>query len=786
MNTFIRFLSRNKLCTSINVFGLSISLAFVILIAIFTERQMNTDAFQKKGDRIFLLSCFKNEFGYKNAYWLQRYLSERYPEIESGLSLADMKQTVRVDDEMTRETVLLADSAFFNVFTTEVVDGDERQFALSDHHCVISQSYARKMFGSRSAVGKTIALDSEGKEVHTVVAVIKDINNSVLPDAAVIVRGEFLIKPGYNTPNMNDASASYTFLLLKENADLTPKLADMNEYLKELYWPFELYPDDAEVQLHPLRSLYFDEKWGGGEFCSGDAVMMRVLDIVALVLLFFAILNYINLTTSLTTFRAREMATRRLLGTTRCKVVVRLMCETVMMCVISFVVALLLAEMLAPYASEVVNYPLSVFQSMTFKLMAVFMLVVFVAGVISGIIPALIASGYKPIEVMRGKFRSRVNVVYAYLMIGFQYTIVCVMLICTFLFYRQIRGMLEAPLGYNTADMILLENDMPPQQFTALRHKLAQQSWVEKLGQSCGHPHGMLSNNTMQTEDGRTLAFRCVECDSAAYDILGIKQIHGNHIANGNMKENNIRYVYFTESTYAKLGIAKHSAEPVLTGQNPKNKMCLISRGTFSDFHYGSVLEAKQPPIMLSYLEEENIYPWNLLIKTTGSHTENLAHLEKIYKEVTGGLPFDNKAQYVDTIIKKSYQKQHQVLTIVFIFSLIAILVASLGLFAMSMLYIRNRQGSIAIRRIYGTQPSGIVLILLRPFVMVVCLAFVVSCPLAYKLINWWLEDYTFRVPQAWWIYAIVGVAVMCIAVLTIVGLTVKAARSNPVDCLRR
>lgn len=785
MNTFIRFLSRNKLCTSINVFGLSISLAFVILIAIFTERQMNTDAFQEKGDRIFLVSCFKN--GYKNAYWLPRYLSERYPEIESGLSLDDEQWTIKVNDEMTQETILLADSAFFNVFTTEVVDGDERQFALSDHHCVISQSYARKMFGNRSAVGKTIALDNEGEEVHTVVAVIKDISNSVLPDAAVIVRGEFMTRFNRNnSPKMNDASVAYTFLLMKENTDLTSKLADMNEYLKGLYWPFQLYPDDTKVQLHPLRSLYFDEKWGRDKFRSGDAVMMHVLDIVAFVLLFFAILNYINLTTSLTTSRAKEMATRRLLGATRRKVVVRLMCETVMMCVVSFAVALLLAEMLAPYASEVVNYPLTVFQSMTFKLMAVFMLVVFVVGVISGIIPALIASGYKPIEVMRGEFRSRVNVVYAYLMIGFQYTIVCVMLISTFLFYRQIRGMMEAPLGYHTEDVILSKINMPPQQLTAFRHKLEQQPWVEKVGQTCGHPHGMLSNNTMQTEDGRTLSFQCLGCDSVAYDILGIKQIHSNHIANGNVKENNIRYVYFTESTYAKLGIAKHSTEPVMIGQNPDNKMRLISRGTFSDFHYGSVLEAEQPPLMLFYLEEDNVCPWHLLIKTTGNHAENLAHLEKIYKEITGGLPFDDKAQYVDTIIKKSYQKQHQVLTIVFIFSLIAILVASLGLFAMSMLYIRNRQGSIAIRRIYGTQPSSIVLILLRPFVMVVCLAFVVSCPLAYKLISWWLEDYTFRVPQAWWIYAIVGVAVMCIAVLTIVGLTVKAARSNPVDCLRR
>lgn len=783
MNTFIRFLGRNKLCTFINVFGLSISLAFVILIAIFTERQMNTDVFQEKGDRIFLLSCFKDN--YSNAYWLQRYLSERYPEIESGLSLDTRRQIIKVNDDMTQETILVADSAFFNVFTTEIVDGDERQFALSDHNCVISQSYARKMFGDRSAVGKTIMLD-DSDEVHTVVAVMKDISNSILPDASVLIRGEFLTRiNGANTPEMNNAGAAYTFLLLKEHADLTPKFTDMNEYLKGIYWPFQFYPDDTEVQLHPLRSLYFDEKWGRGEFNSGDATMMHILDIVALVLLFFAILNYINLTTSLTTFRAREMATRRLLGTTRRSVMVRLLCETVMMCIVSFAAALLLAEMLAPYASEVVNYSLSVFRSINLKLMAVFMLVVFVVGVISGIIPALIASGYKPIEVMRGEFRSRVNMVYAYLMVGFQYTIVCVMLICTFLFYRQICGMIEAPLGYNTTDIMLLWIDMPKQPFAELRHKLAQQSWVEKIGLSCGHPYGRLNNNTMQTEDGRTLSFQCVVCDSAAYDILGIKQIHDNHIADGETNKNNVMSVYFTKSTYAKLGLTEHSAEPVSMGQNPNNRFYLMSRGTFSDFHYGSILEAEQPPIMLSYLDEGKS-PWNILIKTTGSYEENLANLEKIYKEVTGGQPLDDRAQYMDTVISDSYKKQSQMLTIVFVFSLIAVLVASLGLFAMSALYIRNRQGSIAVRRIYGTQPSGIVLLLLRPFVVVVCLAFIVACPLAYKLIDWCLEDYTFRVPQAWWVYVVVGVGVMLIAVLTIAGLTVKAARSNPVDFLRR
>lgn len=784
MNTFLRFLGRNKLYTFINVFGLSISLAFVVLIAVYTERQMSTDSFQEKADRIYLLSCMKNQ--YPNGYWMPRHIAPRYPEIESAVSVATEKINIKIDEETTQEQALFADSAFFNIFTVEVVEGSKEQFAMSDHNCVISQSYARKMFGDRSAVGKTISFtDGNDSIPHTVVAVVKDIENSVLPNASVILRAELLmVNNAYNNESMNNAAAAYTFVLAKKNADLAAKLPDMKKFLTGFYWIMQFYPDDADVQLHPLRSLYFDEKWSS-DFNRGDASMMRVLDIVALVLLFFAILNYINLTTAQATFRAKEMATRQLLGTKRRAVMARLVGETILLCAVSFVLAVLLAECFAPYASEVVNYPLSVVHNITPAFIAVFVVAIVVLGTLSGIVPAMVISGYKPLDVMRGELHSRISGIYGHLMIGVQYTIVCVMLIGCMMFYRQIRGMIEAPLGYNTADMILMSNmnsGMGPDKIKVLVDKLKQEPWVEKVGLTCGHPHAFLNNNTMQLENGTTAPFRHLYCDSATLDILGIKLIHDNHIAKSDFANDKGEFfVYLTKSTYAKLGLAVNSTQPAII----KNGGRIVSKGTFSDFHYGSMLDAEQPPIWITYLDTEKSYPWHTLIKTTGNHTENLKRLAGLYAEINPGMPFVDCAQYVDDIIDEAYKQQHQVLTIVLVFAVISIIVASLGLLAMSTIYIRQRRRSIAVKRIFGIRPQQIIVELLRPFIIIVGISFVIACPIAYKLIEWWLEDYSFRVPQAWWGYAVVGIAAMLIAVLTIVGLAVKAARSNPVECLR-
>lgn len=780
MNTFLRFLKRNKLYTLINVFGLSISLAFVVLIAVYTERQMRTDAFQEKADRIYLLSCMKSQ--YPNGYWLPRHITPRFPEIESAVSLSPGKNCFRTNGEATQEDALFADSAFFHIFTTETVEGSTEQFALSDHNCVVSQSYARKMFGDRSAVGKTVTIENCNDSIpHTIVAVIKDIENSVLPDAAVILRGELLprMNPS-NDEHMSNAASSYTFVLAKENADLAAKLPDIKKFLMGMYWIMQYYPDDADVQLHPLRSLYFDEKLGE-DLNRGDASMMRVLDLVALVLLFFAILNYINLTTAQATLRAKEMATRRLLGTSRKAVMMRLTGETIALCGVSFLVAVLLAECIAPYASEVVNYPLSVVRSITPAFVGVFVAAIVVLGTLSGIMPAVLISSYKPLDVMRGELGSRISGLYGYLMIGLQYTIVCVMLICGLMFYRQIRGMIEAPLGYRTADMILMGNDLEPAQLKVLKDKLKQEPWVENVGFTCGHPHTGLNNNTMQLEDGTALPFRMLYCDSATFDILGIKQLHDNHVSHSDSNhDDGVLCMYLTKSTYAKLGLKVNSDRPVITKHGGR----IISKGTFADFHYGSMLESEQPPVWIDYLDMEHNYPWHTLIKTTGNHGENLKRLAALYAEINPGMPFDN-AQYMDDIIYETYDRQHRVLTIVAVFAVISVIVASLGLLAMSTIYIRGHRRSIAVKRIFGIRPEQIVRELLRPFVIIVGISFVFACPLAYKLVNWWLADYTFRVPQVWWGYAAVGIAALLTAVLTVVGLAAKAARSNPVDCLR-
>ena len=365
--SFFNFLGRNKLYAAINIFGLSVSLMFVILIADYTLRQLTCDDYHAKADRIYVIG---NEERITSGYYLQKYLRDRYPEIESTCAVAvsgqstDAMQPVEAGQGKYSATILFADTTFFRIFDFELLEGDREQALASRDNVVLSESFARKVFGTFNPMGQVIRFPDEEKS-YVVSGVVRDIDRSVIPNMDIIMRAERLCDiNSANDERMSNSGAVTTFILARPGADLTAKIPDMLDYFKEIYW---IYKGNVyqHVTLTPLRDVYFLSQNNDGGFNYGSWPFVMILFGVGAVILLFAVMNYINLTVAQTGFRAKEMAARRLLGASRGEIILKLILESTFLCVVAFVIALFLAAAVEPGASRLLGSKIGVWQDMT-------------------------------------------------------------------------------------------------------------------------------------------------------------------------------------------------------------------------------------------------------------------------------------------------------------------------------------------------------------------------------------------------------------------------------------
>ena len=430
--SFFNFLGRNKLYAAINIFGLSVSLMFVILIADYTLRQLTCDDYHAKADRIYVIG---NEERITSGYYLQKYLRDRYPEIESTCAVAvsgqstDAMQPVEAGQGKYSATILFADTTFFRIFDFELLEGDREQALASRDNVVLSESFARKVFGTFNPMGQVIRFPDEEKS-YVVSGVVRDIDRSVIPNMDIIMRAERLCDiNSANDERMSNSGAVTTFILARPGADLTAKIPDMLDYFKEIYW---IYKGNVyqHVTLTPLRDVYFLSQNNDGGFNYGSWPFVMILFGVGAVILLFAVMNYINLTVAQTGFRAKEMAARRLLGASRGEIILKLILESTFLCVVAFVIALFLAAAVEPGASRLLGSKIGVWQDMTPAVVACYAAFIVVLGVVAGFIPAMMVSRYKPVDIVRGSFRHRTKMFYSKVLITIQ-NVITIVLIAT-------------------------------------------------------------------------------------------------------------------------------------------------------------------------------------------------------------------------------------------------------------------------------------------------------------------------------------------------------------------
>jgi len=774
LKSFFKFLSRNKIYTIIDVFGLSVSLMFVILIAVYTSQELSTDSFQANADRLCVVA---SEGSDATAVPVAYRLQERYPEIEKVCPVIPNLQngvSVYYGEKKFSASLLFADSTFFDVFSFKLIEGN-RATALNDSYsAVISEKFAKTMFGSEEPVGKSIRLSDSTSVV--VSAVMKDIDHSVIPyhDILLSIDRVTEFNASLSKSNYGNAGATIAFLLMRPGTDLQPKTTDILSFLKTFLWTYQLN-FNKEAHVIPLRQLYF-MKYDFSQLNHGDKNFVWVLMSVGILILIFSILNYINLTVAQAGQRAKEMATRRLLGSSRKDLFIRLMMEATLLTFISFLIGLFLAKAVLPTANNLLQTKINLMDVCSPAWIGGSIVLILLIGALAGMLPSILISAAKPIEVVRGTFRRRTKMVFSKFFITFQNAITMIMLVASITMIMQINHMIKAPLGYNTKNIIVTYNVFnSASEWTKAEEELRQQPFVKNIGFTNGTPFEG-TNNLSGTYEGKTLSFQQMMLDSTAFNMLNLKIKQDNHVANAG---DSIGW-FLTEKAFRDMDIAENA--PSFKIGDEKSLPIL---GVIKDFHLRNIA-METSPVMLRIKKHDmsgwNMGPWNILIEVHGDPAIAYKKVSDIYEKITG-VEFNGK--FLDQSIQESFEQQMRLSKIVGIFTAIAILISLLGLLAMSTYFIHQRSQEVAVRKVFGSDSRMILKQLILTFMNYVLIAFVIATPVAWIVMNHWLSNYSYRISLSPLIFVTAGAFCLLISFAAVFFQSWNAANRNPVESIK-
>lgn len=794
MKYFFRFLKNNPLYAVINVVGLALSLMFVILIGDYTYRQFSIDRWHRNHERIYVLGT---ENGNSLLSWpdCAHSLKDRYPEVEDVCCVYMHNGKIKHEDKVYEESqgdnagnIMLADSNFFRFFDFKMIDGDRETALDSPEKCVVTESLAKALFPDGNALGQPLQIEGtryvfvsddngdpyDSSLVYTVSGVIKDLDKTVfLNETAVIANFERAPQVlGYRLRNDLMASgplgSTLSFLMLRPGASLEDKIEDLTSYCIESIPVFNFY-GNTKAAIIPLDDLMFAPQNTGAGLQTGDKSLLGILLAVVLAILMFAVTNYINLTVANTGFRAKEMATRRLLGSDGLGISLELIGESTLMVFISFIIGGALALLLEDKMAVLFKGKIDILKDINLATVSVSLVFIILTGVISGIMPTFSLSRYKPIDVVKGSFRYHSKMVLSRIFIILQNVITMTMMTATLTILLQMSHLVKAPLGYNTENIYRVSSDNPE----VLRNALKSQPFIQGIGSFSGTSldGNYCSMSTRKDKDNNNLLVYLTTWDKEFIDIMGINLVKDNHLS-GDVK-------YINEELAGKLSLGDGESE-VTWGDGSVTQVA----GVFSNFHMTNILDPYQP-FMITVKDTDEIEDPNFMVKTDGS-PDARKKLCDLIKEVDGTTEdLDWKLQSVDDNIKASLNEEKNTMRIVSIFTGVAVLISILGFIGMSLFFIRQRKKEIGVRRIMGSTTNEVLSLLLTKFCAPLLVSFIFAVPFSWFIMDKWLEGFSYRIGLSPWIFIASGAVSLLIAVVSIFFQTLHAARSNPADAIR-
>ncbi len=766
MRTFFRFICKNKDYTFISIFGLAISLAFVIIVFSYCYEILSIDKFQKEKDNIYLLleradyksekmkdlhSCIDNTHS----------LRTNVPDIEEVCIISNNFQKVKYGEKEFLEQIMYTDSSFFDFFTFELLAGDPMNVLNSKDKCVITKDMADKLFKGDNPIGKSLEI---ARSLFTVSGVCENLKNTVIPNAVSIILYKHNALLGYSEIQyVEGVTEIYTTGMGRYKTFIkVNNLESFSSKEKEIL---------GRYSLKPLRSLYFDPECQDLGMEAGSKKFLLTLISIGLVILFFAVTNYINLSIALTGFRAKETASRRLLGAGRMNVMIRLILESTAIIFVSFIIALFIAYISQDYVSLLIGKKVDIMATLSLETSLISIAFIVVLGLITGMIPSYYLSKYKPIDIVKGNLKFRSKMYLSKLFIGFQNAITVVLMVVSITVYLQIKALTSAPLGYDYNNVCEFSGVSNSQ---IVKDELLKLPCIDGVALSDGTLSGSSKSYSGLMAEGKEIWYRPIKVEKSFLELYGMNILRDNNVASTK------KTVYLTERAMAEFGIGiDEKLLPYVEGET-------LIGGVIKDFKTESVLQ--EPKAWL--IEIANDTDSRSLSKINVKYNGNRADAKKAISAVVEKFEkdmhdYNESFTFLNDSLRWGISDELRVVKIVVIFTLIAILLSILGMTAISTYLITQRKKEVALRKIMGSTDSEILKYLLWKFAIPVLLSIILATPIAYLIASYWLENYSYRIALNPLIFIAAGIFSIMICLLTVFWKSFKASRSNPVNGIK-
>jgi putative ABC transport system permease protein len=780
-----RYIIRNKIQSIIQVVSLTIGITAVILVGLYTIHELSYDKFNVKSERIFRLE-YGNNVGQPTA--IGHEIKENLSGVENVVRIAKYSGKGKIeyitdkgkDTESKIEIhaqYLLCDSTVFNVFTFPFLQGDPRSALRDPYSVVLTESFANKIFGNKDPVGEDIVLHGvTGNQVYNVTGVIKDVKNFHIEFdvllSMVSLREWELLQSLYGEHWLNAYNSGnqyFTYLLLPNPIDVSRTERDINAYFIEI-----------------LKDKWFySETFAFSLYCKhGNLKLIRILLSIAIFILILACINYVNLTTARASLRSREVGIRKVAGSSKVSLIAQFLVESIIISLVSFSIALTLVQVLLPTFNQLAMTEINLetfFQPATILISIAGIVLL---GVATGIYPALYMTTFQTVPSIKGEQLTGItSVVFRRILFAFQFTISILLIIGVFTILRQLKYMKTADLGFDRELVLVMGHcgmNRDFQKRKVLKETLLRNPAIKKVafGKFPGKETEYTSPGIFEY-NGIKKKLNYMNIDHDYFDQLDIKLLQGRNFSRDIQSDLNMesqrRGIILNETACHEFGMIS----PVGEILEYEDRFTFEIIGVVEDFHFRSLRHKIMPYcyVWSDPLEELSIkiQPHNI--------QKTIKYVEQVIKSMAPKSLFEYS--FLDESFNNQYKNDKRLSKIISNFAIVAILIACLGLFGLSSFMAARRTKEIGIRKAMGASVGNVFLRLSREFVKWIILSVIIACPVAWFVMNKWLQSFAYRTTIPWWVFALAILISFAIAFFTVAWQSWKTARTNPVEALR-
>lgn len=793
-----RNLLKNKTFSVINIIGLSVGVTCFLLIAFYVLDELNYDKYNAKADRIYRIDDHVKfgDFTYEGAESpavMGPAFTKDYPQIQGYVRLKNYGGFVvsKGNDNIKEEKGAYADSSLFDVFTLPVIAGDPKTALKEPHSLVITESTAKKYFNSTDVLGRTLVINKNNN--YKITGVIKDI-----PEQSHFHFDFFF--PALETDQSRDGSwfnnNFHTYLVVGPGIDVKQLERRLNETLMTNAAPqfkstlnitredFEKSGNSVHVSLMPLTQIHLHSNIKDELGTNGSIQYVYIFSAIAIFILLIACVNFMNLSTARSSNRAKEVGVRKVFGGRRNSLIMQFLTESVLICLLSFLLAIGAVVLLLPLFNQLADKHISQLTLMNPLILSGVLLTLVIVGLVAGSYPAFFLSSFRPIEVLKGHLSQGFKgSAIRNTLVVFQFSISIILMIGTVVIFNQLNYIRNKNLGFNKDHVLVLQNTYAVNTH-AFRDELLQMPGVKGATVT-----GFLPINGNRSEGGFVASpvfdgknFTIMQQWAVDESYIPTLQIQLKSGRNFSPEYHSDSDAVVINETAAKLfGIGQplnkklYLIKDLTTGKLVPNTVI----GVISNFNFNSLHELVTPLVLK--LQPDN---GSIAVRiNTPNIAELLLQISAKWKTMAPSQPFSYS--FLDEEFNKQYKAEQRTGSISLIFSVLAILIACLGLFGLITYAAEQRIKEIGIRKVLGAAVPDIVNLLSRDFVKLIVISLCIASPFAWWIMSRWLQDFAYRINISWWIFVATGLLVLAITLATSMFQTVKAAIANPVKSLK-